>query len=223
VLIAVLAVIAFVLMTWFQIRQVRRVKRDRREGLAPIEGLFLDAVITQDSIGYPTISGTYAGDRAKVELLVDTMTMRQLPRLWVIATVLRPLPVRQPVDMVLRPLSTDIASPGTGFTVEHPIPSEWPAHLRISTPELGPLPPLRDIRHVRTLLEDPKTKSLLVAPGGVRIVYELARGDVGPYRVLRRPRFRVDLEPELMRWLLDSAIEVAQGLERTQAKVGAAS
>ena len=58
-----------------------------------------------------------------------------------------------------------------------------------------------------------------MAPGGVRVVTELARGDVARHRVVRRAAFDVVLEPSRLRRLLDDELELADGVDRLAAGV----
>jgi hypothetical protein len=207
-------VIAVALMAWQQTRHVTRVKDERRGAAGPASEVLADVEVLQDGIGYPTIRGRYAGLDVKLELVVDTLTMRQLPRLWLIATVRRDLPLDNPVDIVLRPVSTDVVSPGGRFGWERPRPAAWPEHMRIATPLPGPIPALDQLEVLSGLLHDERTKSVLVAPGGVRVVTELARGDVARHRVVRRADFDVVLEPSRLRRLLDDELELADGVDR---------
>jgi hypothetical protein len=215
VIVAGMGVVAIALMIWMQMRDTRRVKQRRRDAVVHVQEVLTDAEVTQDSIGYPTVRGRYGGHEAKVELIVDTLTIRRLPRLWLAVTLKRPTRITTPVDIVLAPMSTDIVSPGARFPYEHPRPRAWPEHLRVATPQPGPLPGLEDVDALRALLEEPETKSVVIAPRGVRIVTELARGDVGAYRVTRRPDFQVELEAWRLRRVLDDALAVAEGLDRT--------
>jgi hypothetical protein len=214
----VIALAALALMAGAQAGHRRRIGRQRRATLAEAERLLDDVVVEQDGIGYPSLSGRYRGDRIRIELVVDTLTLRQLPRLWLMLTVLRPLAVRAPVDILLRPQSSDIVSPGVRFAYEHPIPADWPPHMRIATEVSGPLPDLDGVDAIRVLLREPSTKDLLVAPGGVRIVHELERGAVGAYRVQRRPQFDARLEPARLVGLLESLREIADAFATPSAR-----
>ena len=209
VLVAGLAVVALALMVWFQVRQVRRVARDRRNAVARAEEVLTAIEVSQEGMGYPTIRGWYLGHEVKAELIVDTLTLRQLPRLWLAVTVKRPTEMDIPVDIVLRPLSTDIVSPGGRFRCEHPPPPEWPAHLRIASLHPVSLERLGELEALTAVVHDERTKSVLLAPRGVRIVTELARGDVASHRVVRRPNFRFELDPIRLRRVLDAALDIA--------------
>lgn len=207
--IAGLGVLAVALMIWSQVRAGRRVKRIRRDAVVCAQGALTDVRVVQDGIGYPTMHGRFGEHAAKVELIVDTVTLRQLPRLWLAVTVKCPTSVSVPVDIVLRPLPTDIVSPGARFPYEHPVPPDWPPHIRIATPSPEPMPLLRELAALRSVLGEQETKSVLLAPRGVRIVTELARGDVALHRVARRADFRFELAESRLRWVLADALAIA--------------
>jgi hypothetical protein len=212
VLPVVVLVLAVAVLATVQTLHSRSVGRQRRLVLRDVEALFDDVTITQDGIGYPSLRGRRHGHTVKVELSVDALAMRQLPVLWMLVTVLRPLPVRTPIDITLRPRSSDIVSAGTAFAYEHAVPEGWPQDIRVMTPRPA-LPPLEALDEFVELLEQPTTKGLLIAPGGVRIVHELARGAVGQYRVVRRPKFSFTVQPERLQALLDIAERVADRVE----------
>jgi hypothetical protein len=180
--------------------------------LTPVEALFSDVTVTQDGIGYPSLRGRWNGHWVKLDLAVDTLAMRQLPTLWLLVSVLRPLPVRTPVDITLRPRSSDIVSAGIRYAYEHDPPAGWPPDVRVATPEPA-LPPLEALDEFVAFLGQPSTKGLLVAPGGVRIVHSLASGAVGQYRVVRRPKFAFAVEPERVTALLEVASAVADRVD----------
>ena len=154
-----LAVVAVALMAWLQTRHIARVKDDRRGAAGPASEVLADVEVLQEGIGYPTIRGRYAGRDVKLELVVDTLTMRQLPRLWLIATVRRDLPLDNPVDIVLRPVSTDVVSPGRAVRVERPRPAVWPEHMCIATPLPGPIPALDELEVLRGLRHDERRRA----------------------------------------------------------------
>lgn len=214
------ALVAVAALATIQMRHRRRVGRERRAVIRDVEGLFSAAEVTQDGIDYPTLRGRCAGHMVKVELVVDTLALRQVPTLWMLVTVLRPLPVRTPVDITMRPRSSDIVSPGTRFAYEHPVPAGWPPDVRVCTRDPA-LPPLEALAEVVALLEQPTTKGVLIASGGVRLVHELARGAVGQYRVVRRSRFRFLVEPARLMALVTAADAIADRVEAVGSRVGA--
>ena len=215
----VVGIAAVLALAAIQTRHRRRVGRERRAVLAQVEGLFSEVTVTQDGIGYPSLRGRWHGHWVKLDLVVDTLAMRQLPTLWLLVSVLRPLHVRTPIDITLRPRSSDIVSAGTGFAYEHDAPANWPPDLRVTTPEPA-LPPLEALDDFVELLEQPTTKGLFIAPGGVRIVHGLASGAVGQYRVSRRPKFAFAVEPERVTALLQAADAVADRVDDIGSRLG---
>jgi hypothetical protein len=218
VLLAVVVGIAVIGLAAIQTRHRRTVGRERRAVLTLVEGLFTEVTVSQDGIGYPSLRGRWNGHWVKLDLVVDTLAMRQLPTLWMLVSVLRPLPVRTPIDITIRPRTSDIVSAGTRFAFEHDVPPDWPRDIRVSTPEPA-LPPLEALDVVE-LLEQPTTKGLLIAPGGVRIVHSLASGAVGQYRVVRRPKFSFAVEPARVEALLRAADAVADRVEDVGSRPG---
>jgi hypothetical protein len=207
-----LAVLAAAILVALQVHHVRRVRAERGALLRDVAPLFGQAEVVQDGIGFPALTGTYAGERVKVELVVDTLALRELPRLWLVVTVFAEVAVAGPVDILLRPRTSDIISPGGRFRYEHVPPPGWPADVRIATS--GPAaPPLDALAEALPLLEDARTKALTVAPRGVRVVQLLASGQVGQYRVVRRAKFEVDLERERLTELIDAAVGIARAIE----------
>jgi hypothetical protein len=208
-----LAVVLVAALVAIQVRHVRTVKRQRLAIMDAVLPLLADAHVEQDGIGFPTLTGRSDGDRVKVELVVDTLSMRQLPTLWLMVTLLRDVAIADPVDITLRPRQPDIVSPSAKLRYEHAPPPGWPIDSRITTATAAP-PPFHALRDALPFLHDPHVKALLVAPGGVRIVQELARGDIGRHRVIRRARFdAVTLRPEHLDALLGVAREVARDVE----------
>jgi hypothetical protein len=187
---AVAAAVAVGVLVVIQRAHVRRVGEERRALLDGAEALLDDAEVTQHGIGHPALTGTLDGRRVRAELVADTLMMRRLPRLWIVVSVFAPLEAA-PVDIVLRPQELDTVSSGGRFPCEHPVPAGWPDPARIATPTPA-APDLAPFEAAGALLHDPRTKEILAGAGGVRVVHELARGEVGLWRVVRRAKFTVD-------------------------------
>ncbi len=210
---------AVAVLVVMQVRHTRAVKRSRREIVSAAAGLLSEPDVVQQGIAFPTLTGRYQGVPVKVELVPDDLTPRQLPRLWLVATVRTPVAVDDALDVLLRPQSTDIVSPGYRFPHEHQAPAGWPSYARIATRQPAP-PPWRTLRSALPVLHAPGTKDLIVGPGGVRIVEELARGEVGPHRLARRSRFEVRLEPARLKRVLDAALGIAREVSAAVAADG---
>jgi hypothetical protein len=75
------------------------------------------------------------------------------------------------------------------------------------------------------VFQDPKAKELLITPNGVRLVWLLAEADRARYGVFRDAHFgAVELDPELLRDLLDRLIALRQSIldwSESNAQLGA--
>jgi hypothetical protein len=211
-LLAIVAVAGFLLVR-MQLRHVRRVADERRAILDNVRGVLEDSELAQRGIDYPVLTGTYRGAPVTVAVIADTLTLRELPTLWLSVTRRQPLPLAGPVDMLLRPSATDIVSPGERFPVQHPVPQDWPDHIRVATP-LGGTPNLGGLFAALPLLHDPRTKDVLVTPTGARLVTRLARAELGQYRIVKRAKFIVNLTAGELTALLDDVCAMTAGIER---------
>lgn len=210
--VAAVLVAAALLLWWFQVRHVRQVALARRDVLAGAAAALAEPRLTQQGLDYPVLTGRFRGRRVSVAVIPDLLALRGLPTLWLSTTLFQPLPLSDPIDILLRPSATDIVSPARRFQHEHTIPDGWPAHLRVATPT-GVAPPPPSLSPVLPLLTDRRTKDVLLAPAGVRLVTELARADLGLYRMVRRAKFTVQLTAADLTEILEAVDDLASGLE----------
>jgi hypothetical protein len=210
---AIVVLMGFLLVQ-LQTRHVRRVAADRRGLLAGVQGVLEDAELSQRGIDYPVLTGVHRGAPVTVAVIVDTVTLRRLPTLWLSVTRMQPLPLTGPVDLLLRPSTTDIVSPGERFPTEHLAPSDWPAHLRVATPPDG-TPDFQGLAPVLPLLREPRCKDVLLTPAGARVVTELARAEVGHYRLVKRAKFDARLDGEELTVFLDAVRDLAEGIRQS--------
>lgn len=211
-LLAAALVAAGLLLVWIQVRHVRRVGIERRDVLAGAQHVLDQPHLEQHGIDYPVLTGSYKGNRVTVSFIVDTLALRTLPTLWLSVTLSRALPLEGPIDFLRRPSATDIVSPGLRFPCEHEVPEDWPAHLRIATPA-GAVPSLSAMSWVLPLLRDGRTKDVLLAPAGARLIREVARAELGQYRVVKRAKFATEVTAAELGAALDSLVDLTTGLE----------
>jgi hypothetical protein len=214
-LLAVVAVTAG-LMVWLQLRHVRRVAAERRDLLGSVQHVLDQPGLEQRGIDYPVLTGVHRGSPVTVAVIVDTLNLRQLPTLWLSVTVREPLPLTDPVDMLLRPSTADIVSPGERFPDAHPVPPDWPDHIRVATPSRGAAD-LGVLSAALPLLHERATKDVLVTPTGVRAVTELARAELGHYRIVKRSKFAARLSAEELTAALDAVHCVVDGVRQASA------
>lgn len=209
---AVVLIAAVLLLGWLHARHVRAVTARRRAVLEAAQGALLQPQLKQKGIDYPVLTGLHSQRRVSVSVIVDAVSLRGLPTLWLSVTMYQFLRLQEPVDILLRPSSTDIVSPGARFRCEHDVPPDWPSHVRLATPT-GVLPSMTDLSPALPLLHDRRTKDVMLAPGGARLVTEIARADLGHYRLFRRSKFEAHVSPERLAAILAELGEITAGLE----------
>jgi hypothetical protein len=198
---------------WMHRRQRAALKATRRQLFDHVLPLLETYRVTQDAIAHPVLEGRYRGHRIRLEPVVDQMTFRKLPSLWLLVTMYGPVPYRGSLDLLMRARNTEFWSPAASFDHAMTLPAGWPpeASLRSDEPDAMPPQHLLD-RHVR-LFGDPAMKELLVTPRGVRLVYLLEQAERGTYLVLRQARFaETALPADLARALLEAALAILTDL-----------
>lgn len=192
----------------------QRVRRERGRLFDRVSDVVEDVQISHNGPGYPTLTGVYRGHPVRLEPVVDTLVLRKLPSLWLLVTLQRRLDVAAPLDILTRPSGAEFFSPNATFRHELKPPAGYLGHVRIATPDPAGAPSsvLRDLSPV---VNDPRTKEVLISAGGVRLVHRLAEAAQGPYRSTRRADFgSVQIVPDGLRDLLDYISEIGDGLAR---------
>jgi hypothetical protein len=212
----VIVVVTGVLLVRLQTSHVRRIAEERRTLFASVRGVLEHSELAQQGIGYPVLTGTYRGAPVTVAVIVDTLKLRELPTLWLSVTRREPLPLTGPVDLLLRPSPTDIVSPGERFPAEHPVPPTWPGHIRVATPE-GDVPDFLEMSAALPLLHNKRTKDVLLTPSGARLVVQLARAELGHYRIVKRPRFVATLSAGDLTAVLEAVSDLTAGIQAAAA------
>ena len=188
-------------------------KAARRRLFDPVLPLLDSYRITQDAIAHPVLEGRYRGRRIRLEPVVDQLTFRKLPSLWLLVTVFDAVPWRGSFDLLMRAQNTEFWSPAASFDHAVTLPAGWPPEASLRTDDPAAMPPQHLLeRHVR-LFADPAMKELLVTPKGVRLVYLLDQAERGTYLVLRQARFaEAPMPADLARALLEAALALLQDL-----------
>jgi hypothetical protein len=196
-----------------------RVARAARDGVfGAVLDVLDDSHLSTDRHRYPVLTGRHRGHPVRVEAVVDTLTLRKLPILWMFVTVRRPFDLDSPVDALARPIGTEFFSPNASFDHRLPTPVDFPVHARIAGPRPTELAPA-SLGTLGELMRDVKVKEVQAGPTGARIVYQLAEADQVPYRTGRRADFGAPrLEPHTLVDLLDGLAALAEALtpERTE-------
>ncbi|MQA03223.1 MAG: hypothetical protein GEV07_11025 [Streptosporangiales bacterium] len=164
-------------------RKRARVRDERGRLFAAVQPLFTDVSVTQDDVSFPVLTGSRAGHRWRLEPIVDSLTFRKLPVLWLAVTCYAELEVRAPVSVLLRPTGNEFYSPNARYQHRLPLPDGCPEHARAAAAE-----PVGDVElgAVTELLDADRTKEVVLSARGLRVVRQVTEAESGPYRVGRR-------------------------------------
>ena len=206
----VVAMIALVaVMVAEQLRQHRRRKAEYRSLLDEATGVLDGARTGMDPSGLPFIQGRHEGHEARLDLIIDALALRKLPRLFLRAEIRRLLPVAAPIFAVRVTTGSGMVESDRRLTRTAPTPATWPEDVVVRTTEDGTVPVPEALLEVGRLFDDPRTSSVMVSPRGVRVSWEAARGDVAAWRVSRGARFGTGVPAALAEELLEVAARLA--------------
>ncbi len=129
-------------LAWIYRRDRRRFEAERAMLLDDAAGLLEAAVASREAMGYPRLRGRYKGYEASIDAVLDNLSVRKIPSLWLRVTVRADLPFAGSCDMLARAHNVEFYSPSIDFDHVLPLPAGWPEQLTIKSddPEHMPLP-----------------------------------------------------------------------------------
>lgn len=135
--------------------------------------------------GFPRASGNRCGLTVDLQAVPDLLTYRKLPALWLLVTVPEPLPLRQRLDLMIRPTGIEPFSHFSELPHQTTLPEGFPADaaLRSEVP-LDPSEAALLSRHL-ALFNDPRVKELIASPKGLRITWLAEEANRGRYLLFR--------------------------------------
>ena len=203
---------------WLEVRRARAARATRDGLLDAVHEVLDEARLSTGPDRYPVLTGRHRARPVRVEAVVDSLTPRKLPILWLFVTVHRPFGLDCPVDALARPIGTEFFSPNASFCHQLPTPADFPVHARIATARPTVLAP-EALVTLGELMRDVRVKEVQAGPTGARIVYQLAEAAQGPYRTGRRADFGAPrLEPRTLAGLLDGLAALAEVLAPERAR-----
>lgn len=188
-LITVLLLVAVLVMGCAQLRHIRRVRQERSRIFDPVINVVDDAVVRPDGLAFPVLTGSWHGHPIRLEPIVDALTLRKLPVLWLVVELRRNLDVAAPLDILLRPTGTEFFSPNGRYSRECSSAEWMPAHARVVSPAPRDAPSLSILEPFGSFLADDRTKELCMTEHGLRAVWRLGEGQQAQYRTTRRADF----------------------------------
>ena len=204
---------ALIALTWLYRRDRERYRRLRGGFFSACLDLFEQYRVVQDDVDFPVLTGRYRGHEVRLEPIVDHLTMRKLPSLWLQVSLIAPVPYQGIFDLLIRPRGTEFYSPSIDLAHEMRLPPGWPSDAALRSDDPARMPPLAVMAQHRYLFEDQRLKEMLVTPKGVRLVYQVQQAERAQYAVLRQIDFPDNTRPPaLARRLLEATLAIRSSL-----------
>lgn len=180
-----------------------------------IRPLFKDSQITKgQTIGSWKLVGKYKNDVFQLQTVVDTLSTRKLPILWLMVTLPSPQKISGTVDMMMRPAGPSTFSNFDFLPCTLQTPFGFPELAVLRTDNLETKSMLHLIQPHAALFMQSSAKELLVSPKGLRIVTMLAEAERARYGVFRQADFGdVRLASENVQKIMDSLITLHTKLD----------
>jgi len=213
--IIVIAAAAASIATLAAIYRRNRIAVQGRRGaiFAPAYELFDSYQVTQSGIDYPVLKGRYRNRAFHLDAIVDTLTFRKIPVLWLRVSLLAPLPGSATLDILVRSQNAEFYSPANDLPHAVRPLSDWPADAVARTDDPQHLPDLAVIGRHMPVFDRPATKELLITAKGVRLVHMLDQARRAEYLVMRQAEFEhASVDKETLRDLMDRTIALHQDL-----------
>jgi hypothetical protein len=202
---AVLAVLA--------LREHRGAVAARRSLLDSCCGVLNDERLTAGGDGFPVLEGRAHGRQIKATLIPDTMVVRRLPQLWLSVTLKHRLPISPTLSILARHTGCEFYASTLDLPQRIDPPAGFPLDVLVRGDGEGASILCRQLAPTLSqMLKDPRVKEIIMAPGGVRIVRQVAEGRRGEHLLLRQAVFDVREipRPEFVQALTDVQLLAAK-------------
>ena len=213
-----IAIAAFCVVAVLVLAQIYRRDRAKLRALRgaffnPAYPLFESYRVTQDSVDFPELRGRYQGHDFHIDALVDMVTFRKLPSLWLRVSLVESVPYRGTLDVMVRSQNVEFYSPANDLPQSIEPPAGWPAGTIVKTDDPDAMPPSEVVDPHMGFFDAPKAKEILITPKGVRLVYQIDQGTRAEYLVLRSANFASpQVTAEILADLMDRTIALHRDL-----------
>lgn len=185
----ILAVGSIAAITYVGVRDHRAAKAARRGLLDNCVNALDRAELSHAPDCFPRLSGYHQGREVRVDLVPDTMTIRRLPQLWLLTTLLDRNAGLPGIAVLVRPAGTEFYSLTSRFEQRLETPAGFPAEVLIRGGH-GAERLLAELAEtMSTVLADPRVKEIAVTDRGLRIVRQAGEGKRGEHLLLRQSVF----------------------------------
>lgn len=172
--------------------------------------------------GFPRISGTYKGHTFDIQAVPDTLNIRKLPALWLLVTLVEPLPVRSTFDLMMRPRGVEMFSKHAELPVQIAPDPLFPHDCSIRTDGPQDLPDRAVLARHLLFFDEPCAKELVIAPKGLRVVWLAEEANRGRYLIFRDSEMGLSPFPaQELKPILDYLIAFRNDLSPAQTETAA--
>ncbi len=186
------------------IRESRARTLSRAAYFDAVKGLFEGGETRLQPTGFARLSGRRRGLTYDLQAVPDTLTFRKLPALWVMVTLVEPLPLEATLDLMARPSGNEPFTRFATLPQSLPTPPGLPGEIAIRSDDARRIPSPDLIARHADLFRDPCVKELVLSPRGLRIVILAEEADRGRYLIFREAEMgRIPLAPARLEPLLD--------------------
>ena len=166
--------------------------------------LFAAPVTGVADTGFARVSGLYRGQMFDVQVVPDSLSVRKLPCLWLLVTVVAPLAVAGRFDVMLRATGTETFSKFGDLPGQIAVPGGFPDGCSIRTDTAAAMPAADIVGRYMAGLDDARLKEVVLAPTGARLVWLAEEADRGRYLLFRDAEMgAVALQPAVLQTLMD--------------------
>jgi hypothetical protein len=135
--------------------------------------------------GFARISGQYRGQMFDIQVVPDSLSLRKLPCLWLLVTLVEKLPVPGTFDVMLRATGAETFSKFGDLPELIAVPDRFPEACTIRSDTASDVPNAAAIARYMAGLDPARLKEVVVAPSGLRVVWLVQEADRGRYLLFR--------------------------------------
>ncbi len=165
-IVTLLVLAALLVLPLIHMRDSARETRRRGAWFGEVLGLFDSYRVTQDGKAWPVLTGRYKGRDIRLEPVLDDMTWRKLPSLWLKATLLSSNPGRGTLGFMVRAQGGEFYSPTGEMAHRLASPAQWPAAGLLCTDDVKTVPLSPGLDAQMVAFTDPRMKELVITPRG---------------------------------------------------------
>ena len=182
-----LCVAGVVVLSLIHRRHMARACADRARLFEDCSGLVEDAVLVRRGLNFPLLQGRWRGHDIRVEPVIDTLSMRTLPVLWIVVTIRRHHDVADRLSVLARACGTEFYARHNQMGVPVPMGPEWPDEVSVRSTLRGVAAERPELlERIGAAMGDGSVKQIVLGPSSARVVWKCATAESGTYRVTRR-------------------------------------